>query len=145
MGSSLQFCTFRLDQLLFGIEVGRVQEVIRCLESTSVPLADDVVHGLINLRGRIVTALDLRLRLELPPRGADGQPMNIVVRDGDDVLSLLVDEIGDVVEVEEGTFEPAPKTLQGVARQLITGAYKLEGQLLLVLNMERTVQLPVVA
>lgn len=143
MSGPLQFCTFRLDDLLFGIEVDQVQEVIRSLELTSVPLANDVVRGLINLRGQIVTALDLRLRLQLPPRPDDRQPMNIVVRVGGGVLSLLVDEIGDVVDVDEDTFERSPETLEGVARELITGAYKLDGQLLLVLDTERAVMLPV--
>lgn len=144
MTSPLQFCTFSLDNLLFGIEVGQVQEVIRSLELTSVPLANEVVQGLINLRGQIVTALDLRLRLELPSRPEDRQPMNIVVRVGGGVLSLLVDEIGDVVDVDEASFEAAPETLEGVARELITGAYKLEDRLLLVLDTERAVALPAV-
>lgn len=142
MSSPNQFCTFTLAGLLFGIEVDRVQEVIRSLELTTVPLANDVVEGLINLRGQIVTALDLRRRLELPPR-VDGElPMNIVVRVGDGALSLLVDEIGDVVDVDEGAFEGAPETLEGVARELIRGAYKLDGRLLLVLDIDRAVALP---
>ena len=142
MRSPNQFCTFTLAGLLFGIEVDRVQEVIRSLELTTVPLANDVVEGLINLRGQIVTALDLRRRLELPPR-VDGElPMNIVVRVGDGALSLLVDEIGDVVDVDEGAFEGAPETLEGVARELIRGAYKLDGRLLLVLDIDRAVALP---
>lgn len=143
MTSPLQFCTFRLDDLLFGIEVDQVQEVIRSLDLTAVPLSNDVVQGLINLRGQIVTALDLRLRLQLPSRPDDRQPMNIVVRVGGGVLSLLVDEIGDVVDVDEDTFEASPETLEGVGRELITGAYKLDGQLLLVLDTERAVVLPV--
>ncbi len=142
MSSPNQFCTFTLAGLLFGIEVDRVQEVIRSLELTTVPLANDVVEGLINLRGQIVTALDLRRRLELPPR-VDGElPMNIVVRVGDGALSLLVDEIGDVVDVDEDAFEGAPETLEGVARELIRGAYKLDGRLLLVLDIDRAVALP---
>lgn len=139
---AMQYCTFRLDELTFGVEVDRVQEVIRPQELTAVPLANPVVEGLINLRGQIVTALDLRRRLELPPRPGDRQAMNIVVRTGVGELSLLVDEIGDVVDVDEATFEKAPETLDGVARELIVGAYKLEDRLLLVLDTERAVQLP---
>lgn len=137
-----QYCTFRLDGLTFGIEVDRVQEVIRAQELTSVPLASPVVEGLINLRGQIVTALDLRRRLELPPRADDRAPMNIVVRTATGELSLLVDEIGDVVDVEAAMFEAPPETLSGVARELITGAYKLDDRLLLVLDTDRVVQLP---
>jgi purine-binding chemotaxis protein CheW len=136
-----QFCTFSLEGLLFGIEVGKVQEVIRYQEMTPVPLAHPVVRGLINLRGQIVTALDLRRRLELPERAAEQLPMNVVVRAGDEAVSLLVDRIGDVLEVEDENFEAPPETLQGVAKELIRGAYKLQEELLLVLDTEKTVSI----
>lgn len=145
MSTSTQYCTFRLEHLLFGIEVERVQEVLRAQQLTGVPLANPVVEGLINLRGQIVTALDLRRRLELAPRGENEEPMNIVVRTAVGELSLLVDEIGDVVDVDEATFEEPPETLEGVARELIIGTYKLDGQLLLVLDTEHAVQLAAVA
>jgi purine-binding chemotaxis protein CheW len=136
-----QYATFYLDRHLFGVEVGKVQEVIRYQEMTRVPLADSVVTGLINLRGQIVTALDLRRRLAMSDRPHGKLPMNVVVRSGDEAVSLLVDEIGDVLEVEESTFESPPKTLQGEARALIRGAYKLSGQLLLILDTEKAVTL----
>lgn len=136
-----QYCTFTLDGLLFGVDVSRVQEVIRFHEMTDVPLAHPVVSGLINLRGQIITALDLRRRLELSDRPADQRPMNIVVRIADGVVSLLVDEIGEVVEVDDSSFERPPETLRGVARWLIPGAHKLEDRLLLVLDTERAVNL----
>ena len=143
MAAPIQYCTFSLAHLTFGIEVDRVQEVMRSRDLTEVPLANQVVEGLINLRGQIVTALDLRRRLELPPRDADAPPpMNIVVRTASGELSLLVDAIGDVVDADEATFEGPPETLDGVARELITGTYKLDGRLLLVLDTERAVQLP---
>jgi purine-binding chemotaxis protein CheW len=141
MANTKQFCTFYLDKLFFGVEVQQVQEVIRYQEMTRVPLASRVVQGLINLRGQIVTALDLRRRLELSDRPADRLPMNVVVRTDDGPMSLLVDDIGDVVEVEEETFERPPETLQGVARDLIRGAYKLKGQLLLPLDTVKAVAL----
>jgi purine-binding chemotaxis protein CheW len=134
-----QFCTFYLDKLLFGVEVGKVQEVIRYQEMTRVPLAPPVVTGLINLRGQIVTALDLRRRLDMPGREAEKLPLNVVVRTGDEAVSLLVDEIGDVVEVDDDTFEAPPATLKGEARELIRGTYKLEDRLLLILDTEKTV------
>jgi purine-binding chemotaxis protein CheW len=136
-----QFATFYLDRLLFGVEVSKVQEVIRYQEMTRVPLAPPIVTGLINLRGQIVTALDLRRRLELAERPADRLPMNVVVRAGDEAVSLLVDEIGDVLEVEDETFESPPETLKGVARELIRGAYKLKDRLLLVLDTEKAVSI----
>jgi purine-binding chemotaxis protein CheW len=137
-----QFATFYLDRLLFGVEVETVQEVIRYQEMTRVPLAPAVVAGLINLRGQIVTALDLRRRLELAERAEGRLPMNVVVRAGDEAVSLLVDEIGDVLEVEDESFEPPPETLKGVARELIRGAYKLKDRLLLVLDTEKAVSIP---
>jgi purine-binding chemotaxis protein CheW len=100
-----------------------------------------MIAGLINLRGQIVTAIDLRRRLELADRPADRLPVNVIVRAGDEAVSLLVDEIGDVLEVEEEMFEPSPETLQGTARELILGAYKLKERLLLVLEPEKTVGL----
>ena len=141
MADERQFCTFYLDGLFFGVEVENVQEVIRYQEMTGVPLASPVVRGLINLRGQIVTALDLRRRLELPDR-PDGQlPMNVVVRDEDGAVSLLVDEIGDILEVDEELFERPPENLSGVARELIKGAYKVDGRLLLTLDVDRAVAL----
>lgn len=102
-----------------------------------VPLAPGAVRGLINLRGQIVTAVDLRRRLALPDPEAGRLPMNVVVRHGDGAVSLLVDEIGDVVEVDQEDFEPPPDTLHGPARELIRGAYKLKDRLLLPLDVER--------
>jgi purine-binding chemotaxis protein CheW len=139
MSDHRQFCTFVLDGLYFGVEVKKVQEVIRYQEMTRVPLAPKVVRGLINLRGQIVTAIDLRRRLALAERPADRRPMNVVVRGDEGAMSLLVDEIGDVVEVQEDSFERPPETLNGVARELIRGAYKLKERLLLVLDTEKTV------
>ena len=139
MASNQQFCTFFLNDLFFGIEVEKVQEVIRFQETTRVPLAPRVVGGLINLRGQIVTALDLRRRLDLPERTEQQVSMNVVIRTDDGALSLLVDEIGDVVEVEQEDFEQPPDTLSGSARELIRGAFKLKNRLLLLLDTEKAV------
>jgi purine-binding chemotaxis protein CheW len=137
MNAREQLCTFYLDGQFFGLEVYKVQEVIRFLEMTRIPLASDVIRGLINLRGQIVTAIDLRRRLGLPPRSHSQPPMNVVVRTDDAVISLLVDEIGDVLEVDQADFEQPPETLQGMCRTLIKGAYKLDGRLLLVFDTEK--------
>jgi purine-binding chemotaxis protein CheW len=136
-----QFSTFFLDGLFFGVEVLKVQEVIRYQEMTRVPLAPPVISGLINLRGQIVTAIDLRRRLELSARSTGQLPMNVVVRTDDGAVSLLVDEIGDVVEVSAESFESPPETIKGVARDLIRGVYKLKERLLLILDTEKTVKL----
>ena len=140
MSDDHKFCTFTLAGLLFGVEVAKVQEVIRHLNLTRVPLAPPIIHGLINLRGQIVTAIDLRCRLGMEARSADRHPMNVVVRTDDEAVSLLVDEIGDVCVVDEDAFERPPETLNGVARDLIRGAYKLKDRLLLVLDTEKAVQ-----
>lgn len=141
MNDSKQFCTFFIDGLFFGVEVLKVQEVIRYQQMTAVPLASRTIEGLINLRGQIVTAIDLRRRLDLPPRGEEQLPMNVVVRSDDGAVSLLVDEIGDVVEIRDDVRERPPETLRGVARELVTGVYKLKDRLLLILDTEKTVNL----
>jgi len=141
MAQTSQFCTFYLDKLLFGVELKGVQEVIRTLEMTKVPLAPPVVSGLINLRGQIVTAVDLRRRLELEPSPPGTFAMNVVVRSEDGAVSLLVDEIGDVVEVEETSFEPPPETLRGPVRSIIVGVQKLNDRLMHVLDIEKACQM----
>src|SRR5271166_6145649 len=141
MAQNEQLCTFFLDGHFFGVPVQQVQEVIRYQEMTRVPLVPQVVRGLINLRGQIVTAIDLRRRLGMSERPADQLPMNVVVRTDDGALSLLVDEIGDVIEVEEKTFEEPPETLKGMKRELIQGVHKLSDRLLHVLDIEKACQL----
>jgi purine-binding chemotaxis protein CheW len=141
MAHTSQFCTFYLDKLLFGVELKGVQEVIRKLEMTKVPLAPAVVSGLINLRGQVVTAVDLRRRLELEPAPAVMQTMNVVVRSEDGAVSFLVDEIGDVVEVDGTSFEPPPETLRGSLRTVIVGVYKLSDRLMHVLDIEKACQM----
>jgi purine-binding chemotaxis protein CheW len=142
MAQSSQFCTFYLDELLFGIELRRVQEVLRYAGMTPVPLAPPVVSGLINLRGQIVTAIDLRQRLDLDLRPPDAEPMNVVVRSEDGPVSLLVDEIGDVVEVQEESFEPPPETVRDKLRTVILGVHKLDDRLMHVLDTERSCEIP---
>jgi purine-binding chemotaxis protein CheW len=139
MADGHQYCTFYVNGHYFGLDVLKVQEIIRYQEMTHVPLAPSAVRGLINLRGQIVTAIDLRRRLELDDRPADQLPLNVVVQTDDGAVSLLVDEIGDVLEVQENLFERAPETLRGTARELIRGTYKLPDRLLLILDTERTV------
>jgi purine-binding chemotaxis protein CheW len=134
-----QLCTFVLGDLLFGVEVMKVQEVLRYQAMTRVPLASSMVRGLINLRGQIVTAVDVRARFRLPRLPDAQEPMNVVLCAGDGVVSLLVDEIGDVLEVHEADFERPPATLPAVFRDVVVGVYKLEHRLLLMLDVERIV------
>jgi len=134
-----QFATFFVDNLLFGVSVLRVQEVLRYQEMTSVPRAPDVIEGLINLRGQIVTAIDMRRRLGLAPRSGGRSPMNMVVRSDDGAVSLLVDEIGDVLEVDDAAFEVAPENVDTRIRDLTTGMYKLKERLLLILDTRKAI------
>lgn len=136
-----QYATFAVGDLFFGVEVLLVQEVLRFHEMTSVPSADPVIQGLINLRGQIVTAFDIRRRLGLPARGSDRTPMNVVVRADDGAVSLLVDEIGDVIELSGEDFEPPPETISDRTRQVLEGVYKLPDRLLLVLSTEKVLQI----
>lgn len=131
-----QYCTFTLDGGLFGIEVERVQEILRYQEMTRIPLAPRAIAGLINLRGQIVAAIDLRRCLGLPPLRGDLLPTNVVIQADDGAVSLLVDAIGDVLDVSEDTFERPPDNLRGVTRDLIRGVYKLPQGLLMALETE---------
>ena len=134
-----QYCTFLVDGMLFGVEASRVQEVLRFQEITAVPRAPRSVRGLLNLRGEIVTAIDLRRRLGLQDRTSARLPINVVLRDGGGAVSLLVDEIGDVIDVDPAAFERPPPTLQGAFRELIGSACQLGDRLLLVLDTERAI------
>lgn len=139
MTKTKQYCTFFLNDLFFGVEVEKVQEVIRYQAMTRTPLAPPYVRGLINLRGQIVTAIDLRHLLEMGKFSEEEEPMNVIIRTGDGAVSFQVNEIGDVLEVEDVTFEYPPETLKGVARELIQGACKLKDRLLLILDAEKAV------
>lgn len=138
-----QLSTFYLGPYFFGLDVKRVQEIIRFHEISPVPLAPLVISGLINLRGDIVTAIDLGLRLEIEEnRAVDKEArMNVVIRTEDNSVSLVVDRVGDIIEVEEGQYEKPPETLKGAAKELIVGTYKLEGRLLMLLDIDKVIQI----
>jgi purine-binding chemotaxis protein CheW len=142
---SRQYATFAVQGLFLGVDVLKVQEVLRYQQMTPAPRADGVIGGLINLRGQIVTAFDMRRRLGLPERPADRTPMNVVVRNGDGAVSLLVDEIGDVIEVAGGDLEPPPDTMPPVLAEVVEGLYKLDGRILLALCPEKAVRCPSLA
>lgn len=138
--TTVQLCTFTVGDLVFALEVTRIQEVILLTQITQVPLASKTIRGLVNLRGQIVTAVDMRARLSLPPRtvDVDSPPMNVVVRSDEGLMSLVVDAIGDVVTVEESTFEKPPSTLEPVLREVVDKVCKQPGQLILVLKPEQS-------
>ena len=129
-----QYCTFWVDGLFFGVAVMDVQEVLRYQDMTAVPRAPGSVHGLINLRGQIVTAIDLRTRLGLGRRQPGALPMNVVLRSREETVSLLVDDIGDVIDASGHTLEHAPVNLPGPVRSVLHGVLPLPDSILLVIN-----------
>jgi len=128
VSSKRMFCTFYLGTEWFGIDVTMVREVLPPAQTTSVPLAPGGVLGLFGLRGQIVTAIDLAARLGRRPRG-DAAGHGILLREPQDT-SLVVDRVGDVVEVGEDRFEKPPQTLPDAERGIVLGAYKLDRGLL---------------
>lgn len=135
-----QYCTFALDGHVFGVPVSSVQEVLRSQDLTVVPLAPAEIAGLLNLRGQIVTMLELRARLGLPPREPGAPSVNVVVKSPDgSAVSLVVDEIGDVLAPSRDAFEAPPDTVPASIRSLVTRVCKLDTHLMLLLDTERAV------
>lgn len=135
MNNKQQLTTFFLGNDLFGIEVMKVQEVTGKQQVVSVPLSPGFLQGLVNLRGQIATAIALQELLKIP--GANQDPQNSVVcRIDGNLVSLLVDTIGDVIELEANQFEPSPETLKPETRRFIKGVYKTQGRLLSVFDLD---------
>ncbi|MGH8021513.1 MAG: chemotaxis protein CheW [Opitutaceae bacterium] len=141
MSTRCQYSTFRMADNWYAVDVLHVQEIIRSQEMTRVPLASPVVSRLINLRGQLVTALDLRRRLNLPPRETGAEPMNVIIRTGEGPVSLLVDEIGDVLEIDSKDLGSPPDTVGADLRGLLTSVARLDGRLLLLLKLEAVLEL----
>lgn len=141
-----QYATFKVGELSFGVNITDVQEILKAQDMTKVPLSATSISGLINLRGQIITAIDLSERLrELDTKQPIGtgprtnELMNVIVAVNEETVSLLVDEVGDVMELERGRYEPTPETVSPKLRDLLSGVYKLDDFLLLVLNVERAI------
>ena len=120
--SDTQLCTFVVGKLLCGVSVLDVQEVLRESEITTVPLADPAVRGLLNLRGDVIAAIDLRRRLNLPDRDPNAGQSHVIIRAGDEAVSLLVDAVEDVVTVSSASFEAPPQTVMGAPRAFIVAS-----------------------
>ena len=129
------FVTFRLDRQWLGLPVVLIQEVLSGQTICPVPLSPPEVQGFLNLRGQIVTALDLRAVLGLPPRRQAGSFMNVVVQHDEELYSLVVDEVGDVLEVGADEVQPPPRTLDAVWRSCSQGVVRMESGLLVVLDV----------
>jgi purine-binding chemotaxis protein CheW len=140
--STTQYCTFHVAGLYLGVDVLSVQEVLRATELARVPLAPPTVEGLLNLRGQIVTTINLRRRLSFEPSPEDAESMFMIVHTADGYVALVVDSVGDVIEVNADTYEPTPETLSPTSRSLVTGVHKLAGRLLHLLDANQAATLP---
>ena len=139
MSAREMLCTFQIAGQWFGIEAAGVQEILRHQPVTALTWASDAVRGLVNLRGQIVTAVDLRRGLRFPPRDEHQAPTHVVVRVGGSAVSLWVDDVGEVLEVDADRREDVPPTLPDSLHGWIRGVYRTPDHLLLALDVPRLV------
>ncbi|MGB7438224.1 MAG: chemotaxis protein CheW [Candidatus Acidiferrum sp.] len=141
MSANQKYATFYLNGICFGVPIEKVQEVLEFQEITPVPLSPPVLPGIINLRGQILTTIDLKTRLELGANESQEQSMMIVVRTSEGPMNLIVDKIGGVRDVDTDLFEQPTETLKPGVRAATTHVCKLKEHLLLVLDTEKIIQL----
>lgn len=132
--------TFWLDDLLLGIDIGIIREINRLVDITPVPDTPHVVRGVVNLRGDVVTVLDLRSILDLPGMAITSQSRLIILDSGEERIGLLVDRVSDVVSVSSDLEEPLPANVGGIDSRYFQSVYKLETELLVVLDVEAALQ-----
>ena len=131
------YVTVFISDQLFGIPVLEVHDVLRGLNLTKIPLAPPEVAGALNLRGRIVTAIDVRQRLGLPEREEDENSMSIVVEHQGEPYSLLIDSVGEVLSLDLNELQPTPVTLNSCWKEISGGVYRLENKLLVLMQIEQ--------
>lgn len=136
-GGQREYVTFRLAGQLVGIPVLSVHDVLNAQNITKIPLAPESVAGVLNLRGRIVTAIDLRRHLGFPPRDDESEYMSIVVEYRDEPYSLQIDEVGDVLSLPADDMESNPVTLDDRLRVISDGVYRLDNDLMVILDVEK--------
>lgn len=139
--STREFVTMIIDGQIFGIPVLQVQDVLGPQKITRVPLAPREVAGSLNLRGRIVTAIDVRTRLGIPPRADGNTSMSVVVDHNGEFYSLIVDQVGEVMGLSASDYEKTPATLDERWREISDGVYRLKDTLLIVLDVKRLLRL----
>ena len=139
--SQSEYVTFRLVDQWMGIPVLMVQEVLNAQRIASVPLTGAAVAGFLNLRGQIVTAVDLRTTLELPTRENGAEFMNVVVGHEAELFAFMVDEVGDVVSVTRNAIEPAPATLGVRWSSVCEGIVRRDAELLVIVNVNELLRL----
>ncbi len=131
------FVSFTIDKQMFGVPILKVQDILKPVSIASIPLAPPEIKGSINLRGRIVTVIDVRVRLGLEPREESSDSMGVTVEQHQDLYTLLVDKIGDVVSLSNDKFEKNPGTLDATWREFASGVYRLDKNLMVVLDVDR--------
>jgi purine-binding chemotaxis protein CheW len=136
-----EFVTFTIAGQMFGLPIARVQDVFKPERITRVPLAGVEIAGVLNLRGRIVTAIDMRYRLDAERRDAADAPMAIGIEAKGESFGLLVDTVGEVLKLPVADHEPAPINLDRKLAALAAGVYRLDGQLLVALDVDRVLDL----
>lgn len=139
--STAGLVSIRVGKQSFGVPVLKVQDVIAQTPINRVPLGPPEIAGSLNLRGRIVTAVDMRRRLGMEPRAPGESLMSVIVEHCGELYALLVDDVGDVLWLSPGDHEPNPVTLSIHWRAICSGLYRLEGELLLVLDVEQVLNL----
>jgi purine-binding chemotaxis protein CheW len=137
--SSNQFSTFWVDERLYGVNIQMVQEITKSMNVTDVPLAPNYIKGLINLRGQIATAVGLKELFELPTSDKESGKINVVCKSESYLISLVVDEVGDVLELEDQQFEMTPETVSPKVSRFMTGVYKLPNNLLSVIDIKKII------
>jgi purine-binding chemotaxis protein CheW len=139
--STIEYVTVLLGGQLFGLPISRVQDVFMPERLTRVPLARPEIAGVLNLRGRIVTAIDMRCRLGLPKRNDDRPAMAIGIECKGESYGLLIDTVGEVLKLDESNLESNPVNLDGRLAQISAGIHRLEGQLLVILDVDRVLDM----
>ncbi len=140
-GNLIEYVTVTIDEHLFGLPIARVQDVFVPEQLTRVPLAVPEIAGVLNLRGRIVTAIDMRRRLGLPPRQAETAPIAVGIEMNGESYGLLVDAVGEVMQLSKDACEPKPINLDKRLAEVASGVHRLDGQLLVVLDVDRVFDL----
>src|SRR6056297_170577 len=133
----LQLVTFSIGEEEFGVEILKVQEIIRMLEITRVPKAPDFVEGVINLRGKVIPVIDLRLRFGLKAKKHDKKTRIIVIEINQMIVGFVVDSVSEVLRIPAGTIEPPPPVISGLDSEYISGVGKLDDRLLIMLDLNR--------
>lgn len=136
---SKEFLTINVGDQRFGIPVLEVEDVLGPQKVTTIPLSPPEVAGSLNLRGRIVTAIDMRCSLDMEPRKETGKEMSVVVEHNDELYSLIIDSVGDVLALKNSEFEKNPATLDASWRDVSEGVYRLEGELLVILDVSNLI------